>query len=100
MSSPTKTSPLSSFMEREEMYVIKRNGEREPVSFDKILNRIKKLGVEANIKINYTSLVVKVIDQLFDGISSMKIDELLGEQCASLSSIHPDYNTLAGRILV
>ena len=94
MSSPTH------FQLEDEMYVTKRNGEREIVSFDKILNRIKKLGQEANVKINYTNLVMKVIDQLFDGISTTKIDELSAEQCASMSSIHPDYNILAGRITV
>ena len=60
----------------DEMYVEKRMGKREIVSFDKILKRIKKLGQEANIKINYTTLVMKVIDQLYDGISTTKIDEL------------------------
>ena len=44
--------------------------------------------------------MVKVIDQLFDGISSAKIDELLGEQCISLSSVHPDYGVLASRISI
>jgi ribonucleoside-diphosphate reductase alpha subunit len=97
MSSPSKSSFLS---QEEEMYVVKRNGEREVVSFDKILQRIKKCGMEVGIKINYTSLVMKVIDQLFDGISTTKIDELTAEQCASMASIHPDYNTLAGRIIV
>ena len=97
MSSPSKSSFLS---QEEEMYVVKRNGEREVVSFDKILKRIKKCGMEVGIKINYTSLVMKVIDQLFDGISTTKIDELTAEQCASMASIHPDYNTLAGRIIV
>ena len=84
----------------DEMYVTKRNGEREIVSFDKILQRIKKLGAEASIKLNYTTLVMKVIDQLYDGISTTKIDELSAEQCASLASTHPDYNILAGRIVV
>jgi len=84
----------------DEMYVTKRSGEREIVSFDKILQRIKKLGQEASIKINYTTLVMKVIDQLYDGISTTKIDELSAEQCASMASIHPDYNILAGRIVV
>lgn len=90
----------------DEMYVTKRNGNREIVSFDKILNRIKKLGKEehfgkeADIKLNYTTLVMKVIDQLYDGISTTKIDELSAEQCASMASIHPDYNVLAGRITV
>ena len=84
----------------EEMFVIKRNGNTEIVSFDKILNRIKKIGNEVGIKINYTALVMKVIDQLYDGIHTTKIDELLAEQCASMSSIHPDYNILAGRISI
>jgi len=83
-----------------DMYVTKRSGEREIVAFDKILQRIKKLGQEANIRINYTTLVMKVIDQLYDGISTTKIDELSAEQCASLASTHHDYNILAGRIVV
>ena len=84
----------------DEMYVTKRNGKQEIVSFDKISARIKKLGQEANIKLNYTALVMKVIDQLYSGISTTKIDDLSAEQCASMSSIHPDYNTLAGRITI
>ena len=83
-----------------EMYVTKRNSHREIMSFDKILKRIKKVCHEANIKINCTSLTMKVIDQLYDGISTTKIDELTAEQCASLASTHPDYNTLAGRISI
>ena len=83
-----------------EMYVSKRDGKQEIVAFDKILKRIKTLGSEANIKLNYTALVMKVIDQLYSGISTTKIDELSAEQCASMASIHPDYNVLAGRIVV
>ena len=107
MSSPTKQSQIY-LQEEEEMYVTKRDGKREIVSFDKILNRIKRLGqhdsgrsgTKEAIKINYTSLVMKVIDQLYDGISTTKIDELSAEQCASMASIHPDYSILAGRITV
>lgn len=83
-----------------DMYVTKRSGELEVVSFDKILKRIKTLGNEVNIKINYTSLAMKVIDQLYDKISAVKIDELTSEQCASMSSVHPDYAILAGRVIV
>lgn len=83
-----------------EMRVQKRNGDLEDVSFDKILNRIKKLGQEANIQINYSALVMKVIDQLFDKIETTKIDELAAEQCASLSTLHPDYGVLSARIVV
>jgi ribonucleotide reductase alpha subunit len=89
------------------MYVTKRSGEREIVSFDKILTRIKNQGTFGSkayplppLKINYTTLAMKVIDQLYDGISTSKIDELSAEQCASMASVHPDYNALAGRITV
>ena len=87
-------------MDNNEMRVTKRNGHLEEISFDKILKRIKILGQEANIQINYSSLAMKVIDQLFDKISTTKIDELAAEQCASLSTQHPDYATLAARIVV
>ena len=96
----SETKQSSSSLNEEDMYVMKRNGRREIVSFDKILKRIKKVGLEANVKINYTSLAMKVIDQLYDGISTTKIDELTAEQCASLGSTHSDYNVLAGRITV
>ena len=83
-----------------EMKVTKRNGDIEDIAFDKILKRIKKLGQEANIQLNYSSLAMKVIDQLYDKIETTKIDELAAEQCASLSTQHPDYATLAARIII
>lgn len=83
-----------------EMRVTKRNGHLEDIAFDKIMNRVKKLGQEANIQINYSSLVMKVIDQLYDTIPTEKIDELTAEQCAALSTQHPDYGILAGRIVI
>jgi len=82
------------------MYVTKRNGSREIVSFNKILIRVKKIGTEAGVKINYTSLTMKVIDQLYDGIKATQIDELMAEQCASLSSTRPEYSALASRLIV
>jgi ribonucleoside-diphosphate reductase alpha chain len=83
-----------------EMRVTKRDGQLEDIAFDKILSRVKKLGQEVNIQINYSSLAMKVIDQLYDKIETAKIDELAAEQCASLSTNHPDYGTLAARIVV
>ena len=83
-----------------DIMITKRNGEKEIVSFDKILQRIKKTGTEAGIQINYTALAMKVIDQLYDNITTTQIDELTADQCASLSSTHPDYNILAGRIII
>ena len=87
-------------MDTNDMRVTKRNGELEEIAFDKILSRIKKLGQEAGIQINYASLVMKVIDQLYDKIPTTKIDELAAEQCASMSTSNPDYGTLASRIIV
>jgi ribonucleotide reductase alpha subunit len=83
-----------------EMRVTKRDGVLQDVSFDKILDRVKKLGSEAGISINYSSLVMKVIDQLYDTIPTSKIDELAAEQCASLSTNHPDYAVLGARISI
>ena len=83
-----------------EMFVTKRDGKTEIMSFDKILVRVKKLGQEVNIKLNYSSLAMKVIDQLYDKISTTKIDELAAEQCASLSTENPDYGILSGRIVI
>jgi ribonucleoside-diphosphate reductase alpha chain len=83
-----------------EMRVTKRNGQLQDVAFDKILQRVKKLGAEAKIQINFSSLAMKVIDQLYDTIPATKIDELAAEQCASLSTNNPDYATLASRIII
>ena len=83
-----------------EMKVRKRNGDLHEVSFDKILHRVKKLAVEADIKINFAELVMKVIDQLYDGIDTTKIDELTAEQCASQSTDHINYSILASRVII
>jgi len=104
-SSPSKQVHKKRVDEKDEkdkdaMYVVKRSGKQEIVSFDKIFKRIKKVGMEVGIKINYAVIAIKIIEQLYDGISTTKIDELSAEQCAAMSSIHPDYNVLAGRILI
>lgn len=84
---------------KNEEYVIKRNGQKECISFDKILTRVKKLGGN-DLSVNYTSLVQKIIDRLYDEIPTTKIDELTAQQCASLITTHGDYGELASRILV
>jgi len=84
-----------------DMHVLKRNGDREIVAFDKILARLKKLGKEAGItSVNYTTLVIKIIDQLYDDIPTTKIDELTAQQCAMMAVQHPDYGTLASYIII
>ena len=78
--------------------VTKRNGTKEIISFDKILNRVKSLG--EGLSINFTSLTKKIIDRLYDEIPTTLIDELTAQQCASLSTTHPHYGTLASKILI
>lgn len=88
--------------QQDEMKVLKRNGTLEDISFDKILTRVKNLGnnIEPKLNINYAPLVMKVIDQLYPNIPTKMIDELAAEQCASLSTRHIDYSTLASRIII
>lgn len=89
-------------MTEQEMRVMKRNGKFEDISFDKILNRVKNLGnnMEPKLKLNYSQFVMDVIEQLYPDISTTKIDELTAEQCASMCTKHPDYGSLASRIIV
>jgi ribonucleoside-diphosphate reductase alpha chain len=82
------------------MQVIKRDGRSEDISFDKILRRVKSIGNEANLTLNYTQFVMHVINQLHDNITTHQIDELAAEQCATLVTTHPDYGTLASHIVV
>jgi ribonucleoside-diphosphate reductase alpha chain len=88
------------YVPESEMRVKKRDGSFQEVKFDKILTRVKKMGVRAGISINFSALVIKIIDQLYDGIPTTKIDELTAEQCATQSSQHPDYGTLASYIII
>ena len=92
----------STSINEEELHVIKRDGTIEIVSFDKILKRVKCLGTETkpNLTVNYSQLVMKVVDQLYDNMPTYVIDELTAEQCASLITKHLDYGTLASRIIV
>ncbi len=82
------------------MRVKKRNGQLEDISFDKILKRIKTIGVEHNISINFAKLCQKIIDQIYDGIPTSQIDELTAEQCASINTQHADYGKLASAIII
>ena len=84
----------------DKMYVIKRDGSLQEISFDKILKRIKNLGDKAGIHLNWAQLAIKVIDRLYDHIETKKIDEYTAEHCASMTSTHMDYGTLAGHIIL
>ena len=84
-----------------DMYVLKRNGKKEIISFDKILKRGKSIAKEFGLaNIIHAQLAMKVIDQLYDNIQTTKIDELMAEQCASMASTHPDYTKMASAITI
>ena len=74
-------------------YVIKRDGTKEEMEFDKILRRIKNLS--EGLTINPTKVTKKVCSQTFPDIETSQIDELAAQLCASLSTEHPDCGVLA-----
>ncbi len=83
------------------MYVIKRNGKKESVKFDKITARIEKLcyGLDRRF-VNSIDVAKKVIEGLYDGVTTTELDNLAAETAASLTVKHPDYALLASRIAV
>ncbi len=83
-----------------DMYVTKRNGEVEILSYDKILERTKKVGERMNICLDYPSLITKVMDQLYNKIKTSQIDELMCETCASLGTTDYDYYHLASALSI
>jgi ribonucleoside-diphosphate reductase alpha chain len=84
-----------------EMFVIKRNEKRESVKFDKITARIEKLcyGLDRRF-VNSIDVAKKVIEGLYDGVTTTELDNLAAETAASLTVKHPDYALLASRIAV
>ena len=83
-----------------EMRVQKRNGEYQEVAFDKILKRVKTICSEFKIIVNPTPLVIKVIEQLHDGIKTSDIDELTAEQAISMSTMNSEFGRLASCLLI
>jgi ribonucleoside-diphosphate reductase alpha chain len=84
----------------EHIYVVKRNGERVPVSFDQILQRIRSLseGIE---HVNPDLVAQKVCNQLQDGMNTSQLDEFAAETCAMMQArYHPNYGKLAARIVI
>ncbi|MBD3748251.1 MAG: ribonucleoside-diphosphate reductase subunit alpha [Sphingobacteriales bacterium] len=83
------------------MFVIKRDGRAESVKFDKITSRIEKLSYSLNQAfVDPVEVAKKVIDGLYDGVSTSELDNLAAETAASLTTRHPDYAILASRIAV
>ncbi len=83
------------------MLVIKRDGRRESVRFDKITARIERLSYGLDtIFVQPVEIAKKVIEGIYDGVSTQELDELAAETAASLTTNHPDYAILAARIAI
>ena len=83
------------------MLVIKRDQRKESVKFDKITARIEKLSYGLNTKyVKTIEIAKKVIDGIYDGVSTQELDELAAETAATLTTKHPDYAVLAARISI
>ena len=82
------------------MYVVKRDGKKEPVMFDKITERIKKLCYGLNHLVDPVKVAMRVIEGLYDGVSTSELDNLAAETAAAMTITHPDYAQLAARIAI
>ena len=83
------------------MQVIKRSGRREEVSFDKITARLRKLTYNLDTSyVNLFEVSKKVIAGLYDGVTTVELDNLAAETAATMATVHPDYALLAARIAV
>ncbi|WP_177731404.1 MULTISPECIES: ribonucleoside-diphosphate reductase subunit alpha [Flavobacterium] len=82
------------------MYVVKRDGRREPVMFDKITDRVRILCYGLNDLVDPVKVAMRVIEGLYDGVTTSELDNLAAETAASMTVSHPDYAQLAARIAV
>jgi ribonucleoside-diphosphate reductase alpha chain len=82
------------------MFVKKRDGRKEPIMFDKITARVRKLCYGLNELVDPVKVAMRVIEGLYDGVTTSELDNLAAEIAATLTTTHPDYAKLAARISV
>jgi len=82
------------------MFVLKRDGRKEPIMFDKITARIRKLNYGLNPLVDPVRIAMRVIEGLYDGVTTSGLDNLAAEVAATMTTSHPDYAKLAARISV
>ncbi len=82
------------------MYVVKRDGRKEPIMFDKITARVRKLCYGLNQLVDPVKVAMRVIEGLYDGVTTSELDNLAAEIAATMTITHPDYAKLAARISV
>ncbi|MBM3428614.1 MAG: ribonucleoside-diphosphate reductase subunit alpha, partial [Bacteroidetes bacterium] len=82
------------------MFVVKRDGRKESVKFDKITARISKMCYGLNPSVDSVKIAMKVIEGVYDGVTTVELDNLAAEIAATNAATHPDYAQLASRIAV
>jgi ribonucleoside-diphosphate reductase alpha chain len=82
------------------MYVLKRDGRKEPIIFDKITARVRKLCYGLNDLVDPVKVAMRVIEGLYDGVTTSELDNLAAETAATMTTTHPDYALLAARVSV
>ena len=82
------------------MFVVKRDGRKEPIMFDKITARVRKLCYGLNERVDPIKVSMRVIEGLYDGVTTSELDNLAAEQAATMTTTHPDFAKLAARISV
>lgn len=82
------------------MDVVKRDGRKEPIMFDKITARVRKLCYGLNELVDPVKVAMRVIEGLYDGVTTSELDNLAAEIAATMTTSHPDYARLAARISV
>ena len=82
------------------MFVLKRDGKKEPVMFDKITARVRKICYGLNPLVDPVKVAMRVIEGLYDGVTTSELDNLASEIAATMTTAHPDYAKLAARISV
>ena len=83
------------------MYVIKRDGRKEPVKFDKITSRITRLCYGLDTKhVDAVKVTQRIISGIYEGVTTAELDNLAAETAAYMTTIHPDYGTLAARLAI
>lgn len=83
------------------MFVVKRDGRKVPVQFDKITSRIARLCYGLDSKhIDPVKITQRIITGVYEGVSTIELDNLAAETCAYMTTVHPDYAVLAARIAI
>jgi len=87
---------MNSEMDNNAIFVIKRDGDKEEVSFDKVLKRMKALSI--GLDVNPHLIAQKLCSRIYNGVETSELDILGAEICATMITVHPDYQIIAGRI--